>query len=41
MSKISLTAKQDVAQLKNIASQAGSKLSRMAQTFMRDLQGGY
>ena len=24
-----------------MASQAGSKLSRMAQSFMRDLQGGY
>ncbi|GAB4815643.1 hypothetical protein N2152v2_002689 [Parachlorella kessleri] len=41
VSKISLTAKQDMAQLKNMASNAGSKLSRMAQGFMRDLQGGY
>lgn len=24
-----------------VASQAGAKLSRMAQSFMRDLQGGY
>ncbi len=30
-----------MAQLKNMASNAGSKLSRMAQGFMRDLQGGY
>uniref|UniRef100_A0A1D2A1R9 Arf-GAP domain-containing protein n=1 Tax=Auxenochlorella protothecoides TaxID=3075 RepID=A0A1D2A1R9_AUXPR len=41
VSKISLTAKQDMAQLKNMASAAGSRLSSLAQGFMRDLQGGY
>ena len=41
VSKISLTARQDVAQLKSLASDAGSKISRLAQNFMRDLQGGY
>lgn len=41
VSKISLTAKQDVQQLKAMASEAGTKLSRMAQSFMRDLQGGF
>lgn len=39
VSKISVSAKQDLSQLKNYASQASSKLSRMAQGFMRDLQG--
>ncbi|KAI7836389.1 hypothetical protein COHA_009751 [Chlorella ohadii] len=41
ISKVSITAKQDMDSLKQMASQAGSKLSRMAQSFMRDLQGGY
>jgi ADP-ribosylation factor GTPase-activating protein 2/3 len=41
VSKIGLTARQDVQQLKAIASEAGTKLSRMAQSFMRDLQGGF
>ncbi|KAL4434371.1 hypothetical protein ABPG75_000812 [Micractinium tetrahymenae] len=41
VSKISLTARQDMDSIKQIASQAGTKLSRMAQSFMRDLQGGY
>lgn len=41
VSKISLTAKQDVQQLKAMASEAGTKLSQMAQSFMRDLQGGF
>ena len=41
VSKISLTARQDVQQLKAMASDAGTKLSRMAQSFMRDLQGGF
>ena len=41
VSKISLTARQDVQQLKAIATDAGTKLSRMAQSFMRDLQGGF
>lgn len=39
--KISLTAKQDMAQLKSMAANAGSKLGRLASNFMRDLQGGY
>lgn len=41
VSKISMTARQDVQQLKAMASEAGSRLSRMAQSFVRDLQGGY
>lgn len=41
VSKISITAKQDMESMKQVASQAGAKLSRMAQSFMRDLQGGY
>lgn len=41
VSKISLTARQDMQQLKTLASEAGSKLSRLAQSFMRDLQGGF
>jgi ADP-ribosylation factor GTPase-activating protein 2/3 len=41
ISKVSITAKQDMDSLKQMASQAGGKLSRMAQSFMRDLQGGY
>lgn len=41
VSKIGITARQDMDSIKQIASQAGSKLSRMAQSFMRDLQGGY
>jgi len=41
VSKIGLTARQDVQQLKAIASEAGTKLSRMAQSFVRDLQGGF
>ena len=41
VSKISLTARQDVQQLKAMASEAGGKLSRMAQSFVRDLQGGF
>jgi ADP-ribosylation factor GTPase-activating protein 2/3 len=41
VSKIGLTARQDVQQLKAMASEAGTKLSRMAQSFMRDLQGGF
>lgn len=41
VSKISLTARQDMQQLKAMASEAGSKLSQMAQSFIRDLQGGY
>jgi hypothetical protein len=41
VSKISLTARQDVQQLRSLASEAGSKIGRMAQSFMRDLQGGF
>jgi ADP-ribosylation factor GTPase-activating protein 2/3 len=41
VSKISITAKQDLGQLKDMAGQASAKLSQMAQSFMRDLQGGY
>lgn len=39
VSKISLTARQDMQQLKALASDAGGKLSRLAQSFMKDLQG--
>mmetsp|Transcript_618 Transcript_618/g.1440 ORF Transcript_618/g.1440 Transcript_618/m.1440 type:complete len:404 (+) Transcript_618:168-1379(+) len=39
VSKISLTARQDMQQLRSMASDAGGKLSRLAQNFMRDLQG--
>lgn len=41
VSKITMTARQDVQQLKSLASEAGSRLSQMAQSFVRDLQGGY
>ncbi|PSC67912.1 putative ADP-ribosylation factor GTPase-activating AGD8 [Micractinium conductrix] len=41
ISKVSITARQDMDSIKQVASQAGAKLSRMAQSFMRDLQGGY
>lgn len=41
VSKITLTAKQDISQLKTMAKSAGSRLSSMAQNFVRDLQGGY
>jgi ADP-ribosylation factor GTPase-activating protein 2/3 len=41
VSKIGLTARQDVEQLKAMASEAASKMSSLAQSFMRDLQGGY
>jgi ADP-ribosylation factor GTPase-activating protein 2/3 len=41
ISRIGLTARQDVEQLKALASEAGTRLGRMAQSFMRDLQGGY
>lgn len=39
--RIGLTARQDVEQLKVMASEATSKLGRMASSFIRDLQGGY
>ena len=39
VSKISLTARQDVEQLRAIAGEAKNQLSRFAQSFMRDLQG--
>ena len=39
--RIGLNARQDVEQLKVMASEATTKLSRMAQSFIRDLQGGY
>lgn len=39
VSKISLTAKQDMEQLKTLARETKSQLSRFAQNFMRDLQG--
>lgn len=41
VSKISLTAREDMAQIKSMATAAGSKLSSLAQGFLRDLQGGY
>ncbi len=34
-------ARQDLAQVKSIAGAASRKLTSMAQTFMKDLQGGY
>ena len=39
VSKISMTARQDVEQLRAIAGEAKNQLSRFAQNFMRDLQG--
>lgn len=39
VSKISLTARQDMQHLRSMAADAGGKLSRLAQNFMRDLQG--
>lgn len=39
VSKISLTARQDMEQLKTLARETKSQLSRFAQNFMRDLQG--
>ncbi|KAK9831820.1 hypothetical protein WJX74_010695 [Apatococcus lobatus] len=41
MSKLSVQAREDMAQLKTFAGTAGRKLSSMAQSFMKDLQGGY
>lgn len=39
VSKISMTARQDMEQLKTLAKETKSQLSRFAQSFMRDLQG--
>lgn len=39
VSKISLTARQDMEQLKTLARETKSQLSKFAQNFMRDLQG--
>ncbi|KAK9866893.1 hypothetical protein WJX84_006115 [Apatococcus fuscideae] len=41
MSKLSVQAREDMAQMKALAGSAGRKLSSMAQSFMKDLQGGY
>ncbi|KAK9812503.1 hypothetical protein WJX73_004635 [Symbiochloris irregularis] len=41
MSRLSVQAKQDLAQMKNMAGSASRKLSTMAQSLMKDLQGGY
>ena len=37
----SMQAKQDLAQMGTLAGNAGRKLSSMAQSFMKDLQGSY
>ena len=34
-------ARQDLAQVKNLAGAASRKFGSMAQTFIKDLQGGY
>jgi len=36
-----LQARQDLAQMGTLAGNAGRKLSNMAQSFMKDLQGSY
>ena len=36
-----MQAKQDLAQMGSMAGNAGRKLSSMAQSFMKDLQGSY
>ncbi|KAK9915439.1 hypothetical protein WJX75_009230 [Coccomyxa subellipsoidea] len=41
MSKLSFQARQDFAQVKEVAGAATRKLGSMAQNFMKDLQGGY
>ncbi|KAK9828959.1 hypothetical protein WJX72_003048 [[Myrmecia] bisecta] len=41
MNKLSFQAKQDMQQVKQLASTASRKLTNMAQNFMKDLQGGY
>ena len=38
---VHLQARQDLAQMSNMAGQAGRKLSNMAQSFIKDLQGSY
>lgn len=37
----SVQARQDLAQMGTLAGNAGRKLSSMAQSFMKDLQGSY
>lgn len=41
VNRLSYTARQDLQNLKSMATTASQKLSNMAQTFVRDLQGGY
>ncbi|KAK9839315.1 hypothetical protein WJX81_007499 [Elliptochloris bilobata] len=41
MNKLTFQARQDLAQVKSLAGAASRKLTTMAQTFMKDLQGGY
>ena len=41
VNRLSYTARQDLQNLKSMATNASQKLSNMAQTFVRDLQGGY
>lgn len=41
VNRLSYTARQDLQNLKSMATTASKKLSNMAQTFVRDLQGGY
>lgn len=41
VNRLSFTAKQDLQNLKSMASTASKKFASMAQNFVRDLQGGY
>ncbi|CAK0782048.1 hypothetical protein CVIRNUC_005538 [Coccomyxa viridis] len=41
VNRLSMQAKQDFNQVKDIAGQAGRKFSNLAQNFIKDLQGGY
>lgn len=41
VNRLSFTARQDLQNLKQIAGQASKKFTSMAQSFVRDLQGGY
>lgn len=41
MSKLSVQARQDMAQIKDIAGSASRKFGDMASNFLKDLQGGY
>lgn len=41
VNRLGFTAKQDLQNLKQLAGQASKKFANMAQSFVRDLQGGY